>query len=318
MKVYIKTLVFILVSALPTFAADQPKYFENLMVNTVSATAQNGTDGLKLVMSSELDRLAENSFKKFFTNSSGVTEVSIQGMSGSTPTYNILLLRPITEQPEKLINSFLQTSLFYQDNRSTYNLGYGLRSLFFEKKLLAGANVFYDHEFPYNHQRMSLGGELRTTAGEVNANYYNGLSNWKRTKEGLDEKALGGYDLEVGIALPYINTAHIRVKTFKWNGYEGGNDVKGQTYSLTGQIYSGLSIEAGRTHFNNQEEDTNFVKISYNIPLGVAKKASTPLTNYNSPYTLDSMDNRIFEKVRRENKIIKQVGRNFNIKLSGV
>jgi adhesin/invasin len=37
---------------------------------------------------------------------------------------------------------------------------------------MLGVNAFYDHEFPYDHGRYSIGLEARSTVGEVNANMY--------------------------------------------------------------------------------------------------------------------------------------------------
>lgn len=312
------TLTFVLCTALTAYATETKKsYEEDFLIKTATATAQNGENGLKSVVAGELDRVTESAIKKFLVNNDGVTEVSIQGMTGYSPTYNLLLLRPVTESQDKTQNTFIQTSLFYEENRTTLNLGYGYRRLVYDKKLLTGINLFYDHEFPYDHQRVSIGGEIRTTIGEINVNYYKGISDWKKNKEGLDEKALGGYDAELAIALPYIPTAHARVKTFKWIGVEGGADLQGQTYSLTGIILPGLSIEAGRTYYDKQLSESNFVKVSYNIPLGSVKKASKPVI-LDEPYKLGNMEDKRFEKVRRENKIIKQVGKDIAITISGV
>lgn len=74
-----------------------------------------------------------------------------------------------------------------------------------DKKLLVGFNSFYNHEFPYNHKRASFGFETRSSVGEINANKYYRLSTWNGGYNGIQEKALDGQDIEIGVPLPYIN-----------------------------------------------------------------------------------------------------------------
>lgn len=264
-----------------------------------------------------IDGQVENVLQNFFYNNEGVTEISFQGTTSNTPDYSILLVRPLTESEDKIDNTFVQTSMFYDGDRTTGNFGLGYRHLMLDKKLMLGTNIFYDQEFPYNHQRMSIGGEIRTTVGEINANYYKGLSGWKTVDLGNIEKALGGYDVELGIALPYIPTAFVRAKTFKWNGVEGGEDIKGHTLSLTGSVYPGVTVEAGKNYYNSNYQDTRFVKVSYNFNFGTSKSISRPVFAEQA-YSFESMEDRRFEKVRRENRIIKQVGKNIGITVRGI
>ena len=287
------------------------------LAQTVVAAGQNGVDGVKSAASVQLEKSAENAIKNFLYSKDGVTEVSIQGTTGHTPTYNILLVRPLTESVDKINNTFVQGSVFYENERTTANLGLGYRRLVADKKLLLGLNVFYDQEFPYNHQRMSIGAEARTTVGEINLNRYYGLSDWKTNDDGLEEKALSGYDAQLIVALPYIPTASVRAKTFEWYGIEGGDDIKGQTYSLAGLVYPGLTIEAGKNYYSNSTlEDSRFIKATYSVSLQ-SKKSSKPVF-IDTPYELKSMEDKRFEKVQRENKIVKQVGRSFNVSMTGI
>jgi hypothetical protein len=76
-----------------------------------------------------------------------------------------LFLTPFFDLSKIQDTFFMQNSLFHKDNRTTINTGLGYRKLTLENNLLIGVNGFYDHEFPYNHGRTSLGLELRTTVG---------------------------------------------------------------------------------------------------------------------------------------------------------
>lgn len=261
-------------------------------------------DQVKTQVSGLADRQAEGWLKNLLSSDRGVTEISVEGISHNKPVWNILLLRPLTESGDFRQNTFLQGSLFRQDERTTLNLGYGYRQLVNDDKVLLGVNAFYDYELPYDHQRMSLGGEIRSTVGELNANIYKGLSDWRKGANSLEEKPLNGHDIEAALALPYLPMAHVRVKNFVWNGIDGAADRKGNTYSLTGALPMGFSVEAGRTDYTGATRDESFLKVTYTLPLGGAARSVKPL-RLNVPYSMGSMVDRRFEKVRRDNRIVK-------------
>jgi adhesin/invasin len=217
----------------------------------------------------------------------------------------ILVVAPLSDPKNVLNTTFTQGSIFLHDDRKTVNLGLGHRVLEFDKKLLLGANAFYDHEFPYDHQRASIGLEARSSVGEINANKYWALTKWK--KAGIsDERALDGQDIEAAIPLPYINWAKASVRHFRWEGVDGASDLKGNDYSLRAEvpIFRGLSIEAGVRDFDNKK-DEHFVRLTYS-PKAPVDTLKTPQLVSNEAYTLTSMEDRRYEKVRRENLIVKQ------------
>ena len=76
------------------------------------------------------------------------------------------MVAPLSD-PDDIFNTyFTQGSVFYEDNRTTLNLGLGYRKLSDNKMLLTGINAFYDHEFPYDHGRTSIGFEARRRYGK--------------------------------------------------------------------------------------------------------------------------------------------------------
>ena len=99
-----------------------------------------------------------------FTLSSGLTN-RVKG--------GVLVVRPLSD-PSNITNTiFTQGSLYFSgEGRKTLNLGLGDRFLTLDNKLLLGANIFYDHEFPYDHGRTSLGLEAKSSVGEINYNKY--------------------------------------------------------------------------------------------------------------------------------------------------
>ena len=78
---------------------------------------------------------------------------------------------------EKLRTYWLnQTNFSDHNDRQTLNTGFIYRNLSSDNKWVRGFNLFYDHEFPKNHQRASVGLEIKSSAIELNSNYYQRLS----------------------------------------------------------------------------------------------------------------------------------------------
>ena len=103
---------------------------------------------------------------------------------------------------------------------------------------------------PYRHGRASLGLEARTTVGEINANRYWATTGWQAGANDMDEHALGGVDLEIGIPLPYMNWATFYAKAFKWNTeIPGEKDSIGNVFFLSGlkyQLFLALQLKLDR------------------------------------------------------------------------
>jgi adhesin/invasin len=148
--------------------------------------------------------------------------------------------------------------------------------------------------------------EARTSLGEVNFNQYWGVTGWKAANTGYEERALGGTDLELGVPLPYMNWAKVYGRGFIWNSVDGVSNLKGNDISLRAQVpvLPGLAIEAGHRNYNNLK-DEDFLRITYNVMNFNAAKPSQPWFS-ETAYQLASMEDRRYEKVRRENLIIKQ------------
>jgi hypothetical protein len=79
-------------------------------------------------------------------------------------------------------------------------------------------------------------------------------------------------------------------------------------------IIPGLEIQAGRT-FKDDDKDSNYFTASYNITEAFSNKPKQPIQWFNdTAYKLESMEDRRYEKVRRENIIVKQIGRSTGFK----
>jgi len=250
--------------------------------------------------------LAVTKTKSYLETLFPTVEVSLGLGDPGKPTGGVLVVSPLSNPKDIYNTTFTQGSVFLNDNRQTVNIGLGHRILELDKKLLLGINAFYDHEFPYDHQRTSVGFEARSSIGEINANKYWALTKWRSGRDGSDERALDGQDIEAAVPLPYINWAKASVRHFKWDAVDGVSDLKGNDYSLRAEIpmLPGFSIEAGRRDYKNKS-DENFVRLTWS-PKAPADTLTTPQLVSNEAYTLTSMEDRRYEKVRRENLIVKQ------------
>ena len=304
-----KSILFIFLLSSNSLLAqmkNEDKTIDNIEKILGNKSAQALIDKTKQDAINQATSLATTKTKSYLDTLFPTVEVSLsKGLNEDHLVGGILVVAPLSDPKNVLNTTFTQGSIFLHDDRKTVNLGLGHRVLEFDKKLLLGANAFYDHEFPYDHQRASIGLEARSSVGEINANKYWALTKWK--KAGIsDERALDGQDIEAAIPLPYVNWAKASVRHFKWEGVDGASDLKGNDYSLRAEvpIFRGLSIEAGVRDFNNKK-DEHFVRLTYS-PKAPVDTLKTPQLVSNEAYTLTSMEDRRYEKVRRENLIVKQ------------
>lgn len=245
--------------------------------------------------------------------------IDMQMKQDFKPRFGMLIVAPITDPSDVKNTFFTQDSVYYRDGRTTVNLGLGYRRLEMNNTLLLGVNTFYDHEFPYDHGRVSLGLEARTSVFEVNANQYWATKDWLKGEGGGLERAVNGYDIEAGVPLPYMNWAVISLKQFDWS--RGDNTIEnGKEVALTARIppLPGLIIEMGRTYFTGKDwDDRNYVNISYDFSSYTSQKGKNfPSWFSERAYTLRSMETMRFERVMRRNEIVKEfdAGGTFNIK----
>ena len=287
-------------------AENKTSNIENIEKVLGNKSAQAIVDKTKQDALNNASSLAVTKTKSYLETLFPTVEVSLGLGDPSKPTGGVLVVSPLSNPKDIYNTTFAQGSIFLNDNRQTVNVGLGHRILELDKKLLLGINAFYDHEFPYDHQRTSVGFEARSSIGEINANKYWALTKWRSGRDGSDERALDGQDIEAAVPLPYINWAKASVRHFRWDAVDGVSDLKGNDYSLRAEIpmLPGFSIEAGRRDYKNKS-DENFVRLTWS-PKAPADTLTTPQLVSNEAYTLTSMEDRRYEKVRRENLIVKQ------------
>jgi len=287
----------------------------------------------KTLLAGDVDTLVDTSINSAVEEGIGISksfleryfptvEISYAAAGGKKPTAGILVVAPLSDEKDIFNTFFAQASGFYQDNRTTLNLGLGYRFITDNKKFLYGINAFYDHEFPYDHGRTSVGLEAMSTMWEVRANQYWATTEWKTGRYGLQERALNGFDIEAGIPLPYMNWTTVFVKQFEWQAYGGNDNKEGQTLSLRAQFpdfLTGLEVEAGRFFYSGTSyTDENYISINYNVTELFKTDTSKRLPWItDTAYRLDSVEDKRYQKVRRENLIVKQINQNFTVQVKG-
>ena len=256
-----------------------------------------------------LDRFY-SSLESFLEENFENTDFSIKKIETIKPEIGIQTFKIFSEDSSDL--SFFQGSLFLHDSdRETFNIGLGQRYLSNDESILFGLNAFYDYEFDYEHQRFSIGAEIKSSILDLNYNQYFAQSSSKKGKNGKDEEALDGYDVELGAHLPYMPSIKAYLKAFDFE-VPSGKDFQGLEFSTLFKVpNSGLSFEIGHTDYDHHN-DQSFINLRYSNSI---KNPGTSLFS-SEAFERISMKDRIYEKVRREN-IIKKKGASFTVKAGG-
>lgn len=265
----------------------------------LSANAQDLKNKATNKITSELNKSLTSGLANIFPTA----EVSLSSGKTQKVKGNILVVMPFSDIDDKKNVTFTQGSIYFSDNdQETLNLGIGQRRLLDNENLMLGANMFFDEEFTSRHRRASFGVEAITSVGSLRANQYYGLSGWKTVK-GIREKALDGHDMEVGAPLPYLPWTKAYYRTFEWEGASGVGDLKGDEMSLEANLPFGLNVEVGKRSNDNSTKDREFVSLTWKCcyksdqqTFGISDKA----------YSLTSVADQRFQKVRRQNLIVKQ------------
>ena len=253
-----------------------------------------------------------SSFEGFLNENFENTDFTIKSIENNKPEIGILTLKPLIDTDNGL--TFFQGSFFTHDgDRETLNLGFGRRIFSNDDSVMFGLNAFYDHELGYDHQRTSLGAEIRSSILELNSNHYFALSNSRTGKDNVKEEVADGYDIEIGAHIPYVPTAKFFTKYFEYD-VPGGLDYEGLEYSSKiGVPNSGIDFEIGfKDYANNGSEDEWFFNLTFSLNRINADRNFIT----NEAFERVSMKDKKYEKVRREYIILK-TKESFSIKTAG-
>lgn len=271
---------------------------------------------------------ASKSKYSFFKNSEGTIGFSEDSDGKTLVDFSILTVIPIKQSADLKHTYFTQLNAMsveqFQDRRIGTNIGVGYRNYNEDQNLVLGINSFYDYEFSSDHYRIGFGGEVKKGLLDLNLNYYEGLSGSKEIKINNingNEKALDGFDLEIGHPLPYLPWTKLYVAYSKFDGHLG-EDPTSMRYSSEIYLNKNIVAEAG---YNDDRQsdgvDQNywFVKVSVT---STDKNRPTLFGPEGQLYSSQAfgqrdVENTLLDKVRRQNKITVERSQSGSFQVGG-
>jgi len=250
-------------------------------------------------VSSLSSKISENitSFATNFENMKYL-DFEINAQEYLKPTFSVMSVTEIFNIYSDTGTIFNQTSLNTHDNDTTINIGFGIRKLLNDNKVLIGSNVFYDHQFDDGHKRSGAGAEAVSSIFDLRGNLYNAITQTITTKDG-SETALDGWDAQVDYHLPIKYDVNIFLNAFKFESPTDGSTYEeyGNKFGANAKL-GNFQIEGGYQN-DNQINDKYFGSIKYVVNIGEDNKSST----LKSAISLTDVSDKLYQPVKRENKI---------------
>jgi len=241
----------------------------------------------------------------------GVTEVSVEitDETSDDPDFSILALRDLSSTDNS--NFFTQFSLgntmVSSEPRIAGNLGFGYRILNSENTFMFGLNSFYDYDFDAEHERASIGLELKGSILDLSANKYQKLSNMI-VVDGREEQVLSGWDVNLASQIPHMPWAIFNVKGYSNEAEKAVNDSDGVKYSfeaaLTPTVQFDISLDDSKI---DGEEDVYSANLNFVYPPRENKKTLQDGLTSEDAFEKENMEGKLREKVRRNNKLIVEI-----------
>ncbi len=219
------------------------------------------------------------------------------------PQVGVTTVQPVYNSGNNYV--FNQSRLAYgNDGRTTGNVGLGYRRISEDTQKIYGANYFYDFQGPYGHQRSGVGAEIKSSAFEVNTNYYHPHTGWRDADTIYEEHALEGYDAELGSQIPYMPFAWAFAKGYQYKSeIDKSENITGMQYTLRVRPLNNIDIEGGYDN-NNEAKPSNFIQLKYRIGFNEPKTITKKSMFSSQPFEIgESMKDKIYEKIRRSNNI---------------
>tara|TARA_B100000886_G_C20407546_1_gene485521 strand:- start:1005 stop:1886 length:882 start_codon:yes stop_codon:yes gene_type:complete len=289
----IKSSLYTLISVLLLIGISYASSLENKVTSYFNNIANNFGDGVANILS-------QNSRVKHLELDIGVQE-------HLKPTLSLTNVNRISENNNSVL--FNQNSLNLHNNDQTVNLGIGYRTLQNDEKIILGFNLFLDYSFDDSHQRNGAGIEVISSIFDLRSNIYDATSGIETVTSAKDEEAMDGWDLRLDYHLPVEVDTRIFAGLFEFENGSGSFEVDGERYGLN-IINNQYDVEIGYID-DNRTGDGAFANFAYVIPLG-----ETKANKIKSSSEFVSVSDRIYEPVKRENKI-RVVSTVLNIKASG-
>lgn len=222
------------------------------------------------------------------------------------PSYSALTILPIHRSDDEKHTMFTQVGYNYRPDdvsRSTLTGGLAYRFKPLNEDYLLGTNFFLDYEMPYDHLRASLGADFQTKYYGASGNFYRGISGWRKARTGFEEKALGGYDVELSGRMPVLPALEVFGRAYKWNGLDGENDIKGREGRVEYTPVPAFTVSGFVNSESGRSEDEYGLSLRYNHKFGAP---AAYMFDWDEQFRVKDVDELVYKKVRRENIIRTQ------------
>lgn len=203
------------------------------------------------------------------------------------PRYFADTIFPLWRHTDETKFLFLEPRMLYGDSEWLMNLGGGYRQVVDGGSWLLGGNMFYDYDSSHSHYRLGWGVEAISSFAEARANYYLGLSDERLIDETSVtrsyEKAIDGYDLELGMPVPYYS----RMKMyggFFWYDVEKDDDNRYGWQLRTEYKPLPFVVVDGRVSNDTKSNVDWGMTLAFKVPFG----PNNP-SNAKSAFQLDTM-----------------------------
>ena len=289
---YLKNFYIIIFTIIFATAVASDSSLENKTKNKITTKINQGVSTLSGKISENLTSFATNNFENM-----KYLDFEINAQEYLKPTFSVMSVTEIFSLYSDTGTIFNQTSLNTHDDDETINVGFGIRKLLNNNKILVGSNVFYDHQFDDGHKRAGAGAEAISSIFDLRGNLYNAITQTITTKDG-SETALDGWDAQVDYHLPIKYDVNVFLNAFKFE-----NPTPGSTYEETGNKFGANAklgnflIEGGYQN-DNQINDKYFGSVKYVVNFGEDNQSST-----SSATSLTDVSGKLYQPVKRENKI---------------
>ena len=206
-------------------------------------------------------------------------------------------------------NTFSQFSLHTQevsdDTRFIVNLGYGQRYISSDKSMITGVNAFIDYETE-GHARASFGFEAKAPIVELTGNYYQSLTGVEKI-DGVNEKVLDGYEINLSSQLPYMPWSMINIQNYEFEKDKATENTSGNLVSLEMNLTPSIQFEVSRNFIDTAgvDDEENFKIMYYNPPRNKSS-LQEGLISANA-FEKGDVEAKMKDKVRRRNAMTIEV-----------
>ena len=188
------------------------------------------------------------------------------------------------------------------EKRFDGNIGFVYRAEL-TRNLIAGASIFYDHDFQIGHSRVSGGLDLQSGFFRFGANYYHPLSEIEDGREGFVEEALSGMDARLVFEREAVRLGST-IGYWDYKGEEsGGQEDSRSGWKTSIGLDFGVRILPGVFAEASWERHKDNIVLDERIFAGLAFRFSLPDFE-GASYGSGEMTSNLYKIVDREKRIL--------------